>query len=139
MRNGGSTKQDIKLGQLTKSSKPSLNVLRRSTRIPLQKKLKYGPLDNGATDDSGVLKFSGFTVNVSQHGIGIEGRKGFPPKFKIQASLFAGEQTLRLEGTIKWLHRSNLGKYHMGIEVTSRMDAVREIYENLILTSGLEL
>lgn len=138
VRNGGSTKQDIKLGQLTKSSRPSLNVLRRSTRIPFQKKLKYGPLDNDTTVDSDALKFNGFTINISKHGVGIEGKKGFPPKFKIQASIFAGEKTLRFEGTIKWLHRSKLGNWHMGIEVTSRMDAIREIYSNIILSDRFE-
>ncbi len=138
VKNGGSTNQDIKLGQLTKSSKPSLNVLRRSTRIPYQKKLKYGMLNNQTTGDSDALKFSGFTFNVSEHGIGIEGKQGFPPKFKIQASLFTGEKTLRFEGIIKWLHRSDTGKWYMGIEVTSRMDSIREIYSNLTLTSGLE-
>lgn len=129
---------DIKLGEITRSPRPPLNVLRRSTRIPYQKKLKYGPLNNNSTVHSSSLKFDGFTFNISEHGIGIEGKRGIPPTFRIQASLFTGEKTLRFEGIIKWLHRSKVGKWYMGIEVTSRMDTIREIYSHLILTSGVE-
>ena len=139
MDNGSSFQKDLKLGQLTESRDECINVLRRSTRIPYYKKLKYELLDYTSSSDSRILKFSGFTFNISEHGIGIEGSRGFPPNFKIRASLYTGDQTLKFEGTIKWLYHSNLEKWYMGIEITSRKEEIKKIYNYMSLTEGSEL
>ena len=139
MENGHSNNREIKLGQLTKSAESSINVLRRSTRIPYYKKLKYGLLNGKGRDGEDLFRFNGFTFNISEHGIGMEGSKGFPPNFKIEASLFTGEKTIRFEGTIKWLYHSNSEKWYMGIEVTSRMNDIREIYSIISRTDDLGL
>lgn len=135
MDNGQSNGKVIKLGQLTESPETSVNVLRRSTRIPYYKKIKYGLLNGKRSDRDENLMFSGATFNISEHGIGMEGTKGFPPNFKIEASLFTGEKTIRFEGTIKWLYHSNSEKWYMGIEISSRRDDLHEIYSILSETS----
>lgn len=139
MDNGSSFQKDLKLGQLTEGRGECINVLRRSTRIPYYRKLKYGLLENRSSSDSRALRFNGFTFNISEHGIGIEANRGFPPNFKISASLYTGDRTLRLEGTIKWLYHSSMEKWYMGIEITSRQDEIKKIYKNLSLTEGGEL
>jgi len=139
MDNGHSNGKEIKLGQLTQSPEPVINVLRRSTRIPYFKKLKYGLLNGkgGEIDEKHI--FNGTTFNISEDGIGMEGTKGFPPNFRIGASLFTGEKTVKFEGTIKWLYHSNSEKWYMGIEVSSRKDELQEIYSILSETSEFGL
>jgi hypothetical protein len=139
MDKGHSNGKEIKLGQLAESAGTSINVLRRSTRIPYYKKIKYGLLNGRSRKGDENLLFSGSTFNISEHGIGMEGTKGFPPNFKIEASLFTGEKTIRFEGTIKWLYHSNSEKWYMGIEISSRRDDLRKIYTILSETSGFEL
>lgn len=139
MDNGSSFEKDLKLGQLTERRGECINVLRRSTRIPYCKKLKYGLLDYKSSSDSRILRFSGFTFNISEHGIGIEGSRGFPPNLKIIASLYTGDKTLRFEGTIKWLYHSNLEKWYMGIEIASRQNEIKKIYKNISTTYDGEL
>ena len=131
MENGHTNGKEIKLGQLTQDPDPCINVLRRSTRIPYFTRLKYSLLDGNSRDDNEIHLFSGSTFNISEHGIGMEGTKGFPPNFKIQATLFTGEKTIKFEGTIKWLYHSNSEKWYMGIEVSSRRDELMEIYSAL--------
>lgn len=139
MGSGSSNGKEIKLGQLTESTEASINVLRRSTRIPYYKKLKYGLLNGRSRKGDESLVFSGSTFNISEHGIGMEGTKGFPPNFKIEAVLFTGDKTIKFEGTIKWLYHSNSEKWYMGIEVSSRRDDLHEIYSILSETSGFGL
>ena len=139
MKNGTTKKKDIKLGQLTDRPYNPANVLRRSIRIPYSKKLKYGLLDNKTVFDPTAQKFSGFTFNISEHGIGIEGRRGFPPEFKIQATLYTGDKSLSIQGVIRWLHHTGPEKWYMGIEVTSRKDKIREIYTYLNNTHEYDL
>ncbi|MEQ9619891.1 MAG: PilZ domain-containing protein [Deltaproteobacteria bacterium] len=139
MDNGSSFEKDLKLGQLTERRGECINVLRRSTRIPYYKKLKYGLLDYKSSADSRILRFSGFIVNISEHGVGIEGSRGFPPNFQLSVSLYTGDKTVRLEGTIKWLYHSNLEKWYMGIEIISRQDEIKKIYKNIMMTEGSEL
>jgi hypothetical protein len=134
--NGHSNGKVIKLGQLTENPETSVSVLRRSTRIPYYKKIKYGLLNGKRNDRDENLVFSGSTFNISEHGIGMEGTKGFPPNFKIEASLFTGEKTIRFEGTIKWLYHSNSEKWYMGIEISSRRDDLHKIYSVLSETSS---
>ena len=135
MENGHSNNGEIKLGQLASNTESPINVLRRSTRIPYYKKLKYGLINGKSRDGEDTFKFNGFTFNISEHGIGMQGSKGFPPNFRIEASLFTGERTIRFEGTIKWLYHSNSEKWYMGIEVTSKMNDIKEIYSILSNTS----
>lgn len=124
------------MGQLAEGGDDSFKVLRRSTRIPYYKKLKYGLLSSRGDSDPENLRFTGFTFNLSEHGVGLEGNKGFPPNFKIRASLYTGEKTLTFEGIIKWLYHSNSEKWYMGIEITSRMDDIRGIYAILSETES---
>jgi hypothetical protein len=79
MDNGHSNGKEIKLGQLTQSPEASINVLRRSTRVPYYKKLKYGLLNGKVRENNEDLIFNGSTFNISEHGIDMEGTKGFPP------------------------------------------------------------
>ena len=139
MKNGTRKKEEIRLGQLTERPYNLVNVLRRSTRIPFFKKLKYGLLDHKTAYDPAAQKFNGYTFNISEHGLGIEGSRGFPPKFKIQATLYTGDKTLKIEGIIRWLHHSSLEKWFMGIEVTSRIDKIKEIYTYLNNTRDFDL
>ena len=139
MENGHSHNKEIKLGQLTTSPEASIDVLRRSTRLPYYKKLKYGLLNGKAREGDENLIFKGTTFNISEHGIGMEGTKGFPPNFKVEGILFAGEKTIRFEGTIKWLYHSNSEKWYMGIEVSSRKEKFNEIYLILSRTSDFGL
>jgi hypothetical protein len=139
VENGHSNNREIKLGQLTNSTESSVNVLRRSTRLPYYKKLKYGLLNGKSRDGDDPFKFNGFTFNISEHGIGMQGNKGFPPNFKIEASLFTGERTIRFEGTIKWLYHSNSEKWYMGIEVTSKINDIKEIYSFLSKISEFDI
>ena len=90
MENGHSNNREIKLGQLTKNAESSINVLRRSTRIPYYKKLKYGLLNGKGRDGEDLFRFNGFTFNISEHGIGMEGSKGFPPQFQNRGKLIHG-------------------------------------------------
>ena len=136
MENGHSNGKEIKLGQLTENPEVPINVLRRSTRIPYYIKLKYGLLNGKNGED---LIFNGTTFNISEHGIGMEGTKGFPPNFKIEASLFTGEKTVKFEGIIKWLYHSNSEKWYMGVEVSSRKDALQDIYSMLSETTEFGL
>lgn len=139
MDNGHSNGKEIKLGQLTQSPEPAINVLRRSTRIPYYKKLKYGLLNGKGGEIDKKHIFNGSTFNISEDGIGMEGTKGFPPNFRIEASMFTGEKTVKFEGTIKWLYHSNSEKWYMGIEVSSRKDELQEIYSVLSETSEFGL
>jgi hypothetical protein len=135
VENGHSNNGEIKLGQLTGNTESPVNVLRRSTRLPYYKKLKYGLINGKSRDGEDTFKFNGFTLNISEHGIGMQGSKGFPPNFKIEASLFTGERTIRFEGTIKWLYHSNSEKWYMGIEITSKMNDIKDIYSIFSNTS----
>ena len=128
MENGHSHNKVIKLGELTAGPEASTNVLRRSTRLPYYQKLKYGLLNGKTGKGDENLFFQGVTFNISEHGIGMEGTKGFPPNFKIEGILFAGEKTIRFEGTIRWLYHSNSEKWYMGIEVSGRREEINEIY-----------
>lgn len=139
MDNGHSNGKEIKLGQLTQSPEASISVLRRSTRIPYCKTLRYGLLTGKNRESDEKLIFHGSTFNISEHGIGMEGTKGFPPNFKIEAKLFTGEKTVKFEGTIKWLYHSNSEKWYMGIEISSRKSELGEIYSILSETTGVGL
>jgi hypothetical protein len=131
MENGHSNGKEIKLGQLTQDPDVNINVLRRSTRIPYHMRLKYSLLNSKSSEDSEMHLFSGSTFNISEHGIGMEGTKGFPPNFKIHATLFTGAKVINFEGTIKWLYHSNSEKWYMGVEISSRRDELKEIYATL--------
>lgn len=131
MENGHSNGKEIKLGQLTQDPGVNINVLRRSTRIPYHMRLKYSLLNSKSSEDSEMHLFSGSTFNISEHGIGMEGTKGFPPNFKIYATLFTGAKAINFEGTIKWLYHSNSEKWYMGVEISSRRDELKEIYATL--------
>lgn len=139
MENGHSNNKETMLGHLTNSTESSVNVLRRSTRLHYYKRLKYGLLNGKTRDGEDTFKFNGFTFNISEHGIGMQGNKGFPPNFKIEVSLFTGERMIRFEGTIKWLYHSNSEKWYMGIEVTSKINDIREIYSILSKTCDFDL
>lgn len=139
MENGHSNGKEIKLGQLTQDTNASINVLRRSTRIPYYMRLKYSLLNNRTGGNEGMHLFSGSTFNISEHGIGMEGTKGFPPNFKIHATLFTGSKAINFEGTIKWLYHSNSDKWYMGIEVSSRRDELQKIYTTLSRTKNLDM
>jgi hypothetical protein len=136
MKNGSSTKNEMNLGEIAEGKGDTLRVLRRSTRVPYYKKLKYGLLGGRSMDGGDNLKFSGFTFNLSEHGIGLEGNKGFPPNFRIHATLFTGENTLKFEGTIRWLYHTHSEKWFMGIEITSHADELKKIYSLLSNTRG---
>ena len=131
MENGHSNGKEIKLGQLTQDPGVNINVLRRSTRIPYHMRLKYSLLNSKSSEDSEMHLFSGSTFNISEHGIGMEGTKGFPPNFKIYATLYTGAKVINFEGTIKWLYHSNSEKWYMGVEILSRRDELKEIYATL--------
>jgi len=135
MENGHSNGKEIKLGQLTQEPEVDINVLRRSTRIPYYMRLKYSLLNSKSDEDNEMHLFSGSTFNISEHGIGMEGTKGFPPNFKILATLFTGKKVIKFEGTIRWLYHSNSEKWYMGVEVSSRRDELKELYTSLSLTS----
>ncbi|MCL4243560.1 MAG: hypothetical protein KJ002_00245 [Candidatus Dadabacteria bacterium] len=139
MKNGGHTKNELNLGEIAEGKGESIRVLRRSTRIPYYKKLKYGLLGGRGMDEGDNLKFTGFTFNLSEHGIGLEGSKGFPPNFRIRAALFTGEDTLKFEGTIRWLYHTHSEKWFMGIEITSHPDELKKIYSLLFRTRGAGL
>lgn len=132
MDSGGSNKQDIGPGKITQGLDVTYQGTRRSPRIPYYKKLKYGLLDN-KTEFNKVnkIRFNGFTLNISEQGIGIEGNRAFPPNFKIQIRLFTGEKALKLEGIVRWAHQTSVGKWHMGIELTSRKDYLKEIHKHI--------
>lgn len=137
MENGHSNGKEIKLGQLAQDPGVNINVLRRSTRIPYYMRLKYSLLNSKSGDDNRMHLFSGSTFNISEHGIGMEGTKGFPPNFKIQATLFTGAKAINFEGTIKWLYHSNSEKWYMGVEISSRRDELKEIYAALSQTADI--
>lgn len=139
MENGHSNGKEIKLGQLTHDPDHGISVLRRSTRIPYYMRLKYSLLDGNTGGDNDKHLFSGSTFNISEHGIGIEGTKGFPPNFKIHATLFTGAKVIKIEGTIRWLFHSNSEKWYMGVEVSSRRDELKEIYTTLSKLSNIEM
>lgn len=125
----GANKQDAEGGKITQTRDRTCQDTRRSPRIPYYKKLKYDLLNTKSKNDE--IRFSGFTLNISEHGIGIEGNRAFPPSYKIQARLFTGERTLRLEGIVRWLRSTDAGKWQMGIELTSRMDYIKEIHKHI--------
>ena len=139
MKNESSTRNELNLGEIAEGKGDTIRVLRRSTRVPYYKKLKYGLLGGRSIDGADNLKFSGFTFNLSEHGIGLEGNKGFPPNFKILAALFTGEETLKFEGTIRWLYHTHSEKWFMGIEITSHPDELKKIYSLLSNTRGTGL
>ena len=139
MENGHSNGKEIKLGQLTQESDANINVLRRSTRLPYYMRLKYSLININSGEENDAHLFSGFTFNISEHGIGMEGTKGFPPNFKINATLYTGAKTINFEGIIKWLYHSNSEKWYMGIEISSRRDELKEIYTALSETCNLGL
>lgn len=139
MKNGSSTKNELNLGEIAEGKGDTIRVLRRSTRVPYYKKLKYGLLNGRSMEGGDNLKFSGFTFNLSEHGIGLEGNKGFPPNFRIHATLFTGEKTVKFEGTIRWLYHTHSEKWFMGIEITSHTDELKKIYSLLSNTRGAGL
>jgi len=139
MENGHSNGKEIKLGQLTQEPDTNINVLRRSTRIPYYMRLKYCLISSNSDGDKDMNLFTGSTFNISEHGIGMEGTKGFPPNFKIHATLFTGSKAIKFEGTIKWLYHSNSEKWYMGVEISNRKDELKKIYTALSLTSNLEM
>ncbi|MAU02214.1 MAG: hypothetical protein CL608_34180 [Anaerolineaceae bacterium] len=139
MKNEGFTKNELNLGEIAEGKGETIRVLRRSTRIPYYKKLKYGLLSSRGVDENDNLRFTGFTFNLSEHGVGLEGNKGFPPNFRIRATLFTGEETLKFEGTIRWLYHTHSEKWFMGIEITSQTDELKKIYALLFQTRGAGL
>ncbi|HVY55066.1 MAG TPA: PilZ domain-containing protein [Thermodesulfobacteriota bacterium] len=139
MENGHSNGKEIKLGQLTQEPDEDISVLRRSTRIPYYTRLKYSLINSKNEEENDVHMFPGSTFNISEHGIGMEGTMGFPPNFKIHATLYTGAKTIKFEGTIKWLYHSNSEKWYMGVEFSSRRDELREIYATLSETSNFGL
>jgi hypothetical protein len=138
VENGHSHNKVIKLGELTAGPEASTNIFRRSTRLPYYQKLKYGLLNGQTGQGDESIIFQGMTFNISEHGIGIEGTKGFPPNFKVEGILYAGEKTIRFEGTIRWLYHSNSEKWYMGIEVSSRGEEINEIYSTISRTGDFE-
>jgi len=139
MHNGHSNGKEITLGQLTHDPDHGISVLRRSTRVPYYMRLKYSLLNSDTGGNGELHLFSGSTFNISEHGIGIEGTKGFPPNFKIHATLFTGTKAIKFEGTIRWLYHSNAEKWYMGVEISSRRDELKEIYTSLSKLSNIEM
>lgn len=93
---------------------------RQSARIPFRLRVKYG-LSRPTS--------SGYTFNLSERGIGITSQRVFPPKSKIVIHIFAGDRTLRLEGSVAWTSPVLPGRLSkMGVKFLSRTDDVRDIY-----------
>ncbi len=109
---------------------------RTSLRVPYNKKVRYGLLRQRATNnETNNYNLSGHTFNLSEHGVGLATTRGFPPSSKLQVHLFTGNETLRLEGIVKWAMPSFPEKlWRVGIEFTSRTDNIKNIYKDISFT-----
>ena len=96
---------------------------RLSKRLQFKKKIKYGTCKP---------VYDGLTYNISEGGIGIEGKKLLVPKTRIVGDLFLGEERLKLQGIIKWSN-SSLKRYQskMGVKIKSRPEQIKEVYAKL--------
>jgi hypothetical protein len=94
---------------------------RGSKRIPFRGKVKYGSSDPN---------LGGYSFNLSEGGIGIKAYRAFPPQSKITIFLYMGDETLRLEGVVKWVSPTLPGtRSSMGIKFTSRTDGIKSVYQ----------
>ncbi len=94
---------------------------RGSKRIPFRGKVKYG---------SSAPTLGGYSFNLSEGGIGINAYRVFPPQSKITIFLFMGDETIRLEGIVKWVSPTLPGtRSSMGIKFTSRTDGIKSVYQ----------
>ncbi len=96
-------------------------------------RIKYGLIRNNIYDEHAEPRLGGFVFNLSENGIGIEGLRGLPPSSDIQALLFTGDKTLRLEGKVMWSDPPTADKCRMGIEITGRSDPIKEMYTKMLL------
>lgn len=97
---------------------------RISKRIPFRGKVKYGSSDP-------IL--GGYSFNLSEGGIGIKGHRMYPPQSKITIFLYLGDDTIRLEGVVRWVSPTLPGvRSSMGIKFTSRTDGIKSVYQQRI-------
>ena len=97
---------------------------RGSKRIPFRGKVKYGSSDP---------TLGGYSFNLSEGGIGIIAYRVFPPQSKITIFLYLGDETIRLEGVVRWVSPTLPGaRSSMGIKFTSRTDGIRSVYQRRI-------
>ena len=93
---------------------------RISRRIPFRGKVKYGP--NEPT-------LGGYSFNLSEGGMGIKAYRVLAPQSKIAIFLYMGEETLRLEGVVRWVTPTLQGvRSSMGIKFTSRTNDIKSVY-----------
>ncbi len=106
---------------------------RVSKRIPFRGKVKYGSFDTS---------LGGYSFNLSESGMGIKAYRVFPPQSKITIFLYLGDETIRLEGVVKWVSPTLPSvRSSMGIKFTSRADAIKSVYQQRInrMTTNTDL
>lgn len=102
---------------------------RLSIRIPYRQRVKYG---------SNSHTFTGYTFNLSEHGVGITANRVFPPKSRVMVNIYVGEETLKLEGIVAWTSPVLYGvQSKMGIRFSSRTDDIKRIYQQKMSQLGL--
>lgn len=103
---------------------------RLSKRIPFNKRIRYGLFEPNHL---------GYTLNISEGGIGIESDTVFPPKSRVVVYLYGNgvelenderNKVLLLEGIVTWVYFTFPGiPSTMGITCTNRTKNIAHIYE----------
>ncbi len=107
---------------------------RLSRRIPFRKKVKYG------LSNSPNTIFAGYTLNLSEGGIGIKAHRVFSPRSKISIQIHMGgadlegsrmNDIIKLDCTVAWVSRVLPGILPtMGVKFLSRSSDIKRIYDN---------
>jgi len=96
---------------------------RSSKRLPFIRKTKFG--------ESNPIYF-GYTINISEGGVGFKTYTPLDPGSQIITEIFLGEEILRLTGVVKW---ESFSPYEtisvMGIKITSHPEKIKDIYSKL--------
>ena len=139
MKLSTTAKLDNKTKRINTDSDVTYITRRKSLRIPLKMRIKYGLIRNNIYKEHSEPKLGGFAVNLSKNGIGIEGLRGLPPDARIRGRLFTGDATLKFEGRVKWSVMNNNDKCKMGIEITGGTDKIKEIYTKTLFKNRFGL
>jgi hypothetical protein len=104
---------------------------RLSRRIPFRKRVRYGL--------HGVNS-SGYTVNISRNGVGIESHRVFPPRSIIEVHIYMDGKSIEdgrmdeiivAKGVVAWVSPTLPGIHpKMGIAFTTEVNGIDRILQN---------